>query len=247
MSLRTLIMALSFAVLAARPVVAQDLKPQLDDMVDHFMAVVFGQEYEGIGQAAGVLAKWQDDEVGITIQGRPTQQLADMAGKRFGAVTALTGVKFQQVDTDFGTPSIDLLFLPGDAIGQLKLPNTPPDVIERLAGDPTMVCFFIHWRRPEDRFVKGVIVANVDRDPVRLDSCLLEEITQVMGLPNDVEAYWKTLFNPDDVSFDYSAWDALYLRTLYDPRLEPGMSPEEVRATVRPIFAEALSKARKKP
>jgi len=38
-----------------------------------------------------------------------------------------------------------------------------------------------------------------------------------------VDAYWPTLFKPIDMSVKWSRWDKLYIKTLYDPRLKPGM------------------------
>lgn len=226
---------------------AEELTPQLDDMVEHFIEVVFGQEYEGAGQAQTVLARWDRAQpVGITIQGRATQQMADMAARRLGAVSKLTGVKFKQVQPGAPAPSVDLLFLKRAEMGQLKLPNTDPSVVQSLAGDPTMVCYFLNWKQPADKIVKAVVVVNVERDPVQIDSCLMEELTQIMGLPNDVKTYWTTLFNPVDAAVTYSPWDALYLNTLYT-QLKPGMTPAQVREAVRPVFAEALSKAAKNP
>lgn len=233
---------------ASSDVGAEELPPQLDDLVEHFVQVVFGQEYQGIGEAQTVLARWdKGTPVGITLQGRKTQPLADMAGRRLGKITQLTGVRFRQIQPGEGGPSIDLLFMRRAEMGGLQVPNTDPAIIRSLASDPTMVCFFLSWKMPPEKIVKAIVVIDVERDPVQIDSCLLEELTQVMGLPNDVKAYWTTLFNPVDMGLDYSPWDALYLRTLYGPRMMAGMRPKEVRAVVRPIFAEALSRGSGKP
>jgi len=72
----------------------------------------------------------------------------------------------------------------------------------------------------------------------------LEELTQVMGLPNDVDAYWPTLFKPLDMSVKWSRWDKLYIKTLYDPRLKAGMKPVDALYIARGIFADALAKQR---
>ena len=234
-------------LLLGRPAVAEELRPQLDDLVEHFTQVALGQEYADLGGVSGILAKWGANPVAITVQGRPTQELAAMASKHLNEISRLTGVRFKQVTPGTNVPSIDLIFLKRAQMGAIKGPNIDPKAIQSLASDPTMACFFLKWHKPADQIVKAIVVVNIELEPVRVDSCLLEELTQVMGLPNDVKAYWKTLFNPLDVSFTYSEWDALYLKTLYDPRLKPGMNAEAVRATVRPIFAEALSKAPKSP
>ena len=130
-------------------------------------------------------------------------------------------------------------------MGNVTIPGTDPKIIQQMASDPTMVCYFLAWHKPRKEIVKAIVVINKEIELMRIGSCLLEELTQVMGLPNDVPAYWPTLFQPTDVSVQHSPWDMLYLKTLYDPRLKPGMVPGEARIVVREIFKEALSKKRK--
>jgi len=220
---------------------AEELRPKLDDLVRHFGQVVFGDEY-GLNSGPKVIAKWQGP-VGLTVQGRPTQELAAMASRHLGGLAKMTGLKFSQVKPGADVPSIDLLFLKRKEMGAIKGDNIDANVIKRLTADPTMVCFFLNWKKPVDRIVKAIVVVNVERDPVKINACLLEELTQVMGLPNDVEAYWPTLFRPLDTSLTWSRWDKLYLKTLYDPRIKSGMKPVDALYIARGIFADALAKA----
>lgn len=245
--MRELIAVLMFILFAVRPVAAEELRPQLDDLVDHFVEVALGQEYPGLSKAPPTLTKWTAPLVGVHVQGRKSQALIDLASKHIRTISGLTGVRFRTFKPGETIPSIDLIFLKRAEMGNIGGPNVDTDAIRALASDPTMACFFLKWQTPDNAIVKAIVVANVEMEPARIDSCLLEELTQVMGLPNDVQTYWKTLFNPTDVSFAHSPWDALYLRTLYDPRLKPGMAADKVRAVVRPIFAEALSKLPKNP
>jgi len=139
-------------------------------------------------------------------------------------------------------PSIDWVFLKRAEMSGIKGSGIDARVVNSMASDPTMACFFLTWKSPPEHIVKALVVVDVDKDPVRIDACLLEELTQVMGLPNDVQAYWPSMFNPNDTSTEHSKWDALYIKTLYDPRIIPGMTPAQTLAQVRLIFAEALSK-----
>ncbi|HEY9080889.1 DUF2927 domain-containing protein [Magnetovibrio sp.] len=226
--------------MVASPVHGEELRPQLDDMVSHFARVVFGDEY-GLNTGPKVIAKWQGP-VGFTVQGRATQEMGNMLGRHLGGLAQLTGLKFHQVKPGTPGPTIDLLFLKRKEMANIKAANLDPDVIRSLTSDPTMVCFFLHWKKPDDRIIKAIVAVNVERDPAQIDSCLLEELTQVMGLPNDVEAYWPTLFKPYDTSVNWSEWDKLYIKTLYDARLKPGMKPVDAMYAARTIFAEALAK-----
>jgi Protein of unknown function (DUF2927) len=59
-----------------------------------------------------------------------------------------------------------------------------------------------------------------------------------MGLPNDDAAVRPSIFNDGKEFGVLTAHDELLLRILYDPRLEPGMTPATAMPLVRRIIAE---------
>ena len=241
--MRLSLTALLLWLAMARPGLAEELRPQVDDLVTHFIQVVFGAEYASLTTKPEVISKWSGPVVGINVQGRALPDRIALASKHIHSLAKLTGLQFRSFKPGDAIPNIDLVFMKRAEMGNIKGAGLDPAVIRSMASDPTMVCYFLAWHSPPERIVKALVVANVEADLARLDACLLEELTQVMGLPNDVQAYWTSMFNPHDVSTEHSPWDALYLKSLYDPRLKPGMTPAEAAAIVRPIFAEALSKA----
>jgi len=226
---------------AMAPANAEQLRPKLDDIVEHFLKVVFGKEYN-FATLPPIISKWTDSPVNIILQGLPKPKMVEAASRHLGIISKLTKIKFQQGQPQDLGPSIDLIFLKRSQMGKINVPGVAPKYIQGLAADPTMVCYFLSWHQPDERIIKAIVVINNQLDPRRIGSCLLEELTQVMGLPNDAKAYWKTLFNPTDVSFQHSPWDMLYLKTLYDPRLIPGMTAKQARPVVREIFKKALGK-----
>ena len=238
------IFMLAFSLLAARPVAAEELTPQLDDLVRHFGQVLFGSEYGFQEHTPGVISKWNaGTTVGITVQGRQTEKLVHMAAKHVRGLAKLTGLKFKTVAVGTPGPTIDLIFMKRAEMAGLakQLPPTEAELVRAMTRDPTMVCFFLVWHKPPERIVKSIVAVNVERDPVMIDACLLEELTQVMGLPNDVDAYWPTMFKPVDTSLEWSKWDRLYIKTLYDPRIKPGMKPVDALYVAKDIFAKALA------
>ena len=70
-------------------------------------------------------------------------------------------------------------------------------------------------------------------------SCLHEEITQGLGLPNDSPAARPSIFNDDQEFALLTPMDELMLRMLYDKRLTPGMSITQARPIIDQL-AEAL-------
>ena len=71
-----------------------------------------------------------------------------------------------------------------------------------------------------------------------LRSCIEEELTQAMGLPNDDARVRPSIFNDGKEFGVLTSHDELLLRVLYDPRLEPGMTPATAMPVVRQIIAE---------
>lgn len=77
---------------------------------------------------------------------------------------------------------------------------------------------------------RGVIIipVNYARQNARFLDCIIEEITQLLGLPNDSDDVYPSIFN--DVSSDIylSPLDYILLKILYSPRLKAGMSAQQV-------------------
>ncbi|MBR9882186.1 MAG: DUF2927 domain-containing protein, partial [Oceanospirillales bacterium] len=72
----------------------------------------------------------------------------------------------------------------------------------------------------------------------KLVSCIVEELTQILGLPNDSEKVYPSIFNDRSTDQLLSGLDFVLLRLLYDPRMQSGMGPEQVRRAGRPIVLE---------
>lgn len=63
-------------------------------------------------------------------------------------------------------------------------------------------------------------------------SCLHEEVTQGLGLPNDSPQARPSIYNDDQEFALLTPMDELMLRMLYDQRLKPGMSIAQARPII---------------
>lgn len=92
--------------------------------------------------------------------------------------------------------------------------------------------------------IPAEIVTQVDYGSVRVDpalftrACVVEEMAQVMGLPNDVPGLKFSIFSDDSAHVDLTAEDRWMLRMLYDPRLKPGMAPDQALPLVVSFLKE---------
>lgn len=86
---------------------------------------------------------------------------------------------------------------------------------------------------------RGWVVIPVDQaeEYRHLLACIVEEMTQVMGLPNDSNKVFPSVFNDNTPDSLLTGLDSLLVRLLYLPSIKSGMTA----AQVRPIVMRALS------
>lgn len=110
----------------------------------------------------------------------------------------------------------------------------------------------------DSQIIKASVIIPVDQSRAhgKLLACVVEEITQVLGLPNDSELAYPSIFNdqtPDDL---LSPLDVILLKLLYEPEMRSGMNKAQVteqldkllvRYQQQGMLAEAVSLARSAP
>jgi hypothetical protein len=111
-------------------------------------------------------------------------------------------------------------------------------LLKRLAAQGG--CYFLAWpdAKTGTTIVKATIVVNVERRMARKDHCVLEEMTQSLGLPNDANRRWPSIFSNNGQIRTLSRPDKILIKTLYDSRLRPGMPRAEALAEARKVIGE---------
>ena len=71
------------------------------------------------------------------------------------------------------------------------------------------------------RWAIAVFPSHHPQDYMR--ACVVEEMTQVLGLPNDSNAVKPSIFNDQSRYFELTPHDRLMVRMLYNPRITVGM------------------------
>lgn len=100
------------------------------------------------------------------------------------------------------------------------------------------ICMFGLTMDAQNAIKRAWVVIPVDHANERglLVSCIVEEITQAMGLPNDSEKVYPSVFNDKTPESLLTGLDALLLKMLYLPAIKPGMRAGQVQ----PILARQL-------
>ncbi|PTO83943.1 DUF2927 domain-containing protein [Vibrio splendidus] len=102
------------------------------------------------------------------------------------------------------------------------------------------ICTAGYRTNSKGEIVYAGIVIPVDqaRSRGKLVACIVEEVTQVLGLPNDSDKAYPSIFNdhtPEDL---LSPLDVVLLKLLYEPELKAGMKKSEVKPIVRKILKQ---------
>jgi hypothetical protein len=224
----------AFATASVPAAADADNRASVDQLITFFETVVFGAELDA-SMANKVVARWNGPLL-IEVKGRATQAHADMLEEQLGVVRRLTGLPVAVAKTAGKPANLTYVFVPRVQMAKLKVPGVDPDMIRRLAAPGG--CYFLAFKKPASAIIRGVIVVNIDRTGAGIHHCLLEETLQTVGLPNDTSLLRPSLFSDLDQLAAPSRVDEIAVRALYDDRVEPGMTPAELRPVLRRVITE---------
>ena len=89
------------------------------------------------------------------------------------------------------------------------------------------------------------VILTIDNGDFVFFDCAYEELLQSLGPINDTESVPWTMFN-DNVSMGYfDVYDQYLLNLLYDPRVRPGMTVQEVKAVLPDVLTDVRAWVRK--
>ena len=205
----------------------------VDELVDYFDTIVFGSQVDP-KYAARMISKWQGP-VGFSIQGRVRKEHATFIQTHLKSIAKITRLKFKQVDRKSNEPSISLIFVKSAEMGKIPVPAEYRAVMQQAAVNAN--CYFITWKKPESRIVKAIIVVDVERDLSIIKSCLLEHLTQDLGLPNNSDTLRPSIFSDRDNLFELAPQDKILLHTLYHPDMKPGFTRVQAKKAARAIIS----------
>ncbi|NQV99208.1 MAG: DUF2927 domain-containing protein [Rhodospirillales bacterium] len=260
--LRSLVVAAGMGLAGQCGAVAAENQSQpvatLGDLYRAFETVVFGNEFGSKKPRAEVL-KWEQpirvairayDDVAIIHDNNITEiafrQIPvdnfhfEVAKKHLQTLSQLTDLKLEDYAGSGQEPNLTINFVP-----RIHMTN-PVLVYHEDVGARQLAaqngCFFVIWKNQKTRAIdRAVIVANTDRDEKGISHCVLEELVQTLGLPNDNNVKWLSIFSDHHQITELSPADRIIVKTLYDPEIRSGMGKKEVLRKALGII-KALSK-----
>ncbi len=246
-----------------RDIAPADVPYSTDDLVRDFINVALHDEYADVSgrfvhtETTALLRRW-DKPVRVAVMtggsARPEDAARDRANvaaftRRLGHLTGLDMALGQGSDVNFLVLFMNSAERTAFA-DQVKAlyPDFAPAVMSALHDTPLdTFCVTYAFSDPQDPSVYSAVIVLIraEHPPFTRLSCVNEEMAQAMGLPNDSPLSRPSLFN-DDLEFALlTEHDAVLLRMLYDPRLRPGMTAEQVRPLL-PAIAEDARRAQQR-
>jgi hypothetical protein len=156
-------------------------------------------------------------------------------------IAALTGLEITETEKD--TNFWITITTPGerkDISDEFARTNSSlAETFDLWRSSAEIICYGTYWESEEEshRIDAAMVVIGSETRGLMRESCLHEEIVQVLGLANDHPEVRPSIFNDDEEFALLTEHDEYLLRILYDPRLEPGMTAEEAMPIVRQIVA----------
>ena len=204
-------------------------------VVDNLMEIVFGSEF--VGEDSTVVRKWTAP-LRIAIYAKEPQRYRALVEPVLKQLHGLTGLEIQLVDQAASDQNAYILILGREQFYAYAQSHLNPGKNPRT--NTYLDCFGIF---AADR--GGVIneltavIPDLASDATKR-ACVIEEVTQALGLPNDSFTVKPSIFNDDDEYQDLTWQDELFLRVLYDKRVQPGMT----RAAFEPLARRIVDELR---
>jgi hypothetical protein len=107
-----------------------------------------------------------------------------------------------------------------------------PNAVKLLRNS---VCLANIRTNTNSEIIKAIVIIPIDRARMRgkLVSCIVEELTQILGLPNDSKTIYPTIFSDRNIYKLLTGLDYLLLKLLYSPEVKSGMTQSELKPIIQ--------------
>ncbi len=203
-----------------------------------FNEVALGSEY---GNAALTVRKWNKPiRIYVEHQVKDSQLHDELLNAHISDLQKITKLDIKRV-SNRRKANIRYYFT-----SQKKLPA----LVKSVSGKSSVkylrnsVCMATMRADHSGSIHSAVVYIPVDqaRMHAKLVSCIVEELTQVLGLPRDSDEVFPSIFN--DLSFNdgLTGLDIVLLKILYHRQIKSGMS----RGKLQPVLKNLINKMRRK-
>ena len=177
------------------------------------------------GEAADVkLRKWQTP-IWLKVVGEGSDSYRETIEAHADTLSALTGLDMALVPgVDYDRNMVVWFTRKRSMVHAGQRFEPDQDRLAALVAGATDGCYSLTYLWNDDSIIFAAVIVNNERAPAEIEHCLLEEMTKALGLPlADVNPF-PSIFNRETLPVALSPVYDVLVRTLYDPRLTPGMA-----------------------
>ncbi len=206
------------------------------EIVDGFLKTAFGAEYHLAGRVDRI--RKYDAPVRVYADGvRRTNRKAQLARVVADIATRVRHLDIAMADSSEGANVIVKLVRDRDlnrTIGAFYGTDRAREIRRNL--DPQCLSGF----RKNDRYEieHSDVILTVDNGDFIFLDCAYEELLQSLGPINDTNSVPWTMFNDSVQMGFFDVYDQYIMNILYDPRIKPGMTVQEVKAVLPEVLAD---------
>jgi hypothetical protein len=204
-------------------------------VVANLMEIVFGSEF--VGEDSESVRKWTTP-LRVAIYAREPAQYRALVEPVLQQLRELTGLDIRLIDRSAPDQNAYVLILGRDQFYAYAQSHLSPGKNPRT--NTYLDCFGVFAAGQDGVITELTAVIPEFVDEATKRACVIEEVTQALGLPNDSFTVKPSIFNDDDEYQDLTWQDELFLRVLYDPRVRPGMT----RAAFEPLAKQIVDELR---
>ncbi|MBI4741325.1 MAG: DUF2927 domain-containing protein [Betaproteobacteria bacterium] len=204
-------------------------------LVDSFVDIALNNEHAG---QKSTLRKWMSPIHYFVIHRVADQELHDrLIRTHFEQLSEITGLTIKPAERQQTANTLIVLSTENQLKDDLLNYFGWQSATQREKFFRESVCLGIFATKADSTIFRAVVIIPVDRARAqgKLVACMVEELAQVLGLPNDSVKVFPSVFNDLSTDVYLSGLDWLLLKMLYDPRLKPGMQENAARPVLRRI------------
>ncbi len=247
-TLRRLAAGLCIAVAVGLSSPAEAERPSNELIVRNFDTIAFGNEYTH--KRYDYVRKWKQP-IRIGIQGKDyppyfeafvkqhIRDIWELTGHPIELYYSYSMQKAKKLAKDFDPKKVNfiLFYEPRASIPKsvAKYFDNDENAVRQMVQISTCFAKF-GTKDNEIKWAISVFPAEHPKDYMR--ACVVEELTQVMGLPNDSNEVEPSIFNDTSKYFELTEHDRWMLKMLYDPRISAGMRREDALVMGKRILDE---------
>lgn len=202
-----------------------------------FLEIALQREH---GPGSGRLNKWQSAiHYKVVDHTGDTTLHAKMVSQQMQHLASITGLSMSASQSE--TANLSIIFTSErqlDTTLENQLGMTDSSLRSHMMHDSVCVARIHTAADGSIQHASVLIPVDRARAHAKLMACVVEELTQVLGLANDSAAVYPSVFNDRSFNDFLTGLDYLLLKLMYSPRLTAGMSSQQVKTVVHQLVTE---------